>query len=74
VIGFLRGRIAAKQPPQLVLDVQGVGYEIDAPMTTFYDLPEPGQEITLFTHLSVRQDAHTLFGLRVLPSVICFGN
>lgn len=62
MIGFLRGRIAAKQPPQLVLDVQGVGYEIDAPMTTFYDLPEPGQEITLFTHLSVREDAHTLFG------------
>lgn len=62
MIGFLRGRLAAKLPPQLILDVQGVGYEVDAPMTTFYDLPDVGQEITLHTHLVVREDAHTLFG------------
>ena len=62
MIGLLRGRILHKQPPQLLLDVQGVGYEIDAPMTTFYSLPEVGEEVTLFTHLAVREDAHTLYG------------
>jgi len=62
VIGLLRGRILDKQPPSLLLDVQGVGYEIDAPMTTFYDLPDVGAEVTLFTHLAVREDAHTLYG------------
>lgn len=62
MIGQLRGIILAKQPPQLVLDVQGVGYEIDAPMGTFYRLPEIGQEVTLFTHLVVREDAHHLYG------------
>lgn len=51
-----------KAPPLLVLDVQGVGYEIEAPMTTFYNLPELGQEVKLFTHLVVREDAHILFG------------
>jgi Holliday junction DNA helicase RuvA len=62
VIGLLRGRILDKQPPQLLLDVHGVGYEVDAPMTTFYDLPGIGEEVTLFTHLAVREDAHTLYG------------
>jgi len=62
MIGWLRGKILGKQPPQLLLDVQGVGYEVDAPMTTFYDLPAVGEEVTLFTHLVVREDAHTLFG------------
>lgn len=62
MIGLLRGKILDKQPPQLLLDVNGVGYEIDAPMTTFYDLPEVGAEIMLFTHLAVREDAHTLYG------------
>jgi holliday junction DNA helicase RuvA len=62
VIGFLRGRLVAKSPPSLVLDVNGVGYELDAPMTTFYQLPEIGQEVHLFTHLVVREDAHVLFG------------
>ena len=62
MIGLLRGRILGKQPPQLLLDVHGVGYEVDAPMTTFYDLPAVGEEVTLFTHLLVREDAHTLFG------------
>jgi Holliday junction DNA helicase RuvA len=62
VIGLLRGKILDKQPPRLLLDVQGVGYEIDAPMTTFYDLPDVGAEVMLFTHLAVREDAHTLYG------------
>jgi len=62
VIGLLRGRLLAKQPPSLLLDVQGVGYEVDAPMTTFYELPDVGAEITLYTHLAVREDAHTLYG------------
>jgi Holliday junction DNA helicase RuvA len=62
MIGFLRGKLAAKHPPQLVLDVNGVGYELDAPMSTFYGLPAVGTEITLRTHLVVREDAHILFG------------
>lgn len=62
MIGFLRGKLVYKAPPQLVLDVQGVGYEVEAPMTTFYDLPALGQEVKLHTHLVVREDAHILFG------------
>ena len=66
MIGLLRGRILGKQPPQLLLDVQGVGYELEAPMTTFYDLPAVGDEVTLFTHLAVREDAHTLYAFAKL--------
>ncbi len=62
MIGFLRGRLAAKHPPQLVVDVGGVGYEVEAPMSTFYGLPSPGAEVSLYTHLVVREDAHVLFG------------
>ena len=62
MIGQLHGIIREKQPPQLLLDVNGVGYEIDAPMSTFYRLPEVGQSITLFTHFVVREDAHLLYG------------
>ncbi len=62
MIGFLRGKLILKAPPLLVLDVQGVGYEIEAPMTTFYNLPLIGAEILLHTHLVVREDAHILFG------------
>jgi len=62
MIGFLRGKLMHKAPPQLLLDVNGVGYEIEAPMTTFYDLPALGQEVKLHTHLVVREDAHILFG------------
>jgi Holliday junction DNA helicase RuvA len=61
VIGWLKGRIIEKQAPQLLLDVQGVGYEVHAPMTTFYQLPESG-EVELFTHFVVREDAQLLFG------------
>ncbi len=61
MIGFLRGVLMDKRPPQLLLDVQGVGYELEAPMSTFYALPEVGSEASLYTHLVVREDAHTLF-------------
>lgn len=62
MIGFLRGRLASKRPPLLVVDVNGVGYEVEAPMSTFYVLPEIGAELTLVTHLLVREDAQILFG------------
>ena len=62
MIGFLRGRLQQKLPPFIVLDVQGVGYEMEAPMTTFYDLPEEREEVALFTHMVVREDAQLLFG------------
>ncbi|MFA5984913.1 MAG: Holliday junction branch migration protein RuvA [Methylococcaceae bacterium] len=62
MIAYLRGKLVLKAPPALVLDVQGVGYEVEAPMTTFYDLPELGEVVQLFTHLVVREDAHLLFG------------
>lgn len=62
MIGFLRGILLDKQPPGLLLDVQGVGYEIEAPMTTFYDLPAVGDKVALYTHLAVRDDAHILYG------------
>ncbi len=61
MIGFLKGRLAAKQPPMLLLDVNGVGYELEAPMSTFYGLPAQGEQVALFTHLVVREDAHILF-------------
>jgi Holliday junction DNA helicase RuvA len=62
VIGFLRGILREKQPPGLLIEVQGIGYEVEAPMTTFYDLPAVGETVALFTHLVVREDAHTLYG------------
>jgi len=62
VIGFLKGTLVAKRPPSLTIDVAGVGYEVDAPMSTFYRLPEIGQPLTLVTHLSIREDAHVLYG------------
>jgi len=62
MIGRLRGRILSRQPPFLLLEVNGVGYEVEAPMSTFYILPGGDEEVTLHTHLSVREDAHVLFG------------
>ncbi len=62
MIGFLKGRLMAQKPPMLLLDVQGVGYELDAPMSTFYGLPETGSEVMLYTHLAIREDAHSLYG------------
>jgi Holliday junction DNA helicase RuvA len=61
MIGFLKGRLAVKQPPLLTVDVNGVGYEMEAPMSTFYGLPAMGEPVALFTHLVVREDAHILY-------------
>ena len=62
MIGRLSGILLEKNPPQLLLDVQGVAYEVDVPMSTFYNLPGNGERVTLFTHLVVREDAHLLYG------------
>jgi Holliday junction DNA helicase RuvA len=62
MIGRLSGTLVEKNPPQILLDVQGVAYEVDVPMSTFYNLPILGEQVTLFTHLVVREDAHLLFG------------
>ena len=62
MIGRLHGVLLRKEPPALLVDVGGVGYELEAPMTTFYELPAVGEQITLYTHLVVREDAHLLYG------------
>jgi holliday junction DNA helicase RuvA len=62
MIGYLRGTLITKRPPSLTLDVGGVGYELEAPMSTFYRLPDLGSPLSLVTHLVVREDAHSLFG------------
>lgn len=62
MIGRLSGILLEKNPPQLLVDVQGVGYEVDVPMSTFYNLPGVGEKVSLFTHLTIREDAHLLFG------------
>ena len=62
MIGRLKGVLLHKQPPWLVLDVHGVGYELEAPMSTFYDLPEVGREIALFTHYAQKEDSVSLYG------------
>ena len=62
MISRLHGILLEKQPPTVVIDVQGVGYDVDVPMSTFYGLPATGQPVTLVTHLVVREDAHLLFG------------
>lgn len=72
MIGFLRGKLVAKAPPMLVLDVQGVGYEVEAPMTTFYNLPVIGEVVQLHTHLVVREDAHILFGFSTESDRVMF--
>ena len=62
MIGFLRGHLVVKQPPLLVIDVNGVGYEVEAPMSSFYALKEIGSEVQILTHMHVREDAMLLFG------------
>jgi holliday junction DNA helicase RuvA len=62
MIGSLRGRISSKAPPQLTVDVGGVGYELEAPMSTFFHLPAVGQDVRLLTHFVVREDAQLLYG------------
>lgn len=62
MIGRITGTLLEKTPPVVCIDVGGLGYEIDVPMSTLYDLPDNGAKVTLFTHLAVREDAHTLYG------------
>ena len=62
MIGRLSGVLLEKNPPQLLVDCNGVGYEVNVPMSTFYNLPALGEKVTLLTHLAVREDAHLLFG------------
>ena len=66
MIGRLTGRLAAKHPPQVMVDCNGVAYELDVPMSTFYSLPATGEPVTLHTHLVVREDAHALYGFYTL--------
>jgi Holliday junction DNA helicase RuvA len=72
LIGRLSGKLAAKQPPQVLLDVGGVAYELDVPMSTFYSLPATGEAVSLYTHLVVREDAHTLYGFATLEERAAF--
>ena len=62
MIGRITGVLAEKQPPHVLVDVGGIGYEIDVPMSTFYNLPATGDRITRYTHLTIREDAHLLYG------------
>ncbi len=62
MIGRISGVLVGKTPPQVLIDVRGIAYEVDVPMSTFYNLPQGGAEVTLFTHLVVREDAHLLYG------------
>jgi Holliday junction DNA helicase RuvA len=62
MIGHLKGQIISKNPPEILMEVGGIGYELLCPMSTFYELGNPDNEILLFTHLSIKEDAHTLFG------------
>ena len=72
MIGRLTGRLAAKQPPQILVDVGGVSYEVDVPMSTLYALPATGEAVTLFTHLAVKEDSHTLYGFATLEERAAF--
>jgi Holliday junction DNA helicase RuvA len=72
LIGRLSGKLAAKQPPQVLVDVSGVAYELDVPMSTFYSLPATGEAVSLYTHLVVREDAHTLYGFATLEERSAF--
>ena len=72
MIGFLRGRLASKQAPAVVIECAGVGYEVETPMSTFLDLAEVGAEVFLYTHLLVREDAHTLFGFATADEKVLF--
>src|SRR3546814_2055125 len=67
MIGRLKGTLVHKQPPLLVVDVGGVGYELEAPMSTFYDLPAVGGEVSLFTHYAQKEDSVSLYGFLSEP-------
>lgn len=72
MIGRLTGKLAGKHPPQVLVDVGGVAYELDVPMSSFYVLPAAGETVTLFTHLVVREDAHTLYGFVTIDERAAF--
>jgi Holliday junction DNA helicase RuvA len=72
LIGRLKGRLEAKAPPQVLVDCGGVAYELDVPMSTFYNLPAIGSEVALHTHLSVKEDSHTLYGFGTLEERATF--
>jgi Holliday junction DNA helicase RuvA len=72
LIGRLSGKLVAKNPPQVLLEAAGVGYEIDVPMSTFFSLPATGDSVTLHTHLVVREDAHILYGFATLEERSAF--
>jgi Holliday junction DNA helicase RuvA len=74
VIGFIRGTLVIKAPPHLTVDVGGVGYDIEAPLSTFYTLPQVGAEVRLLTHLVVREDAHILYGFGTQEERALFRN
>lgn len=72
MIGRLHGKLLEKKPPQILIDVSGVGYEVDVPMSTFCNLPEVGGELTLYTHFVVREDAELLYGFATLAERAVF--
>jgi Holliday junction DNA helicase RuvA len=72
LIGRLTGKLAGKHPPQVLVDVGGIAYELDVPMSTFYGLPATGDTVTLFTHLSVKEDSHTLYGFATVEERSAF--
>ncbi len=72
MIGRLSGILLEKNPPQLLIDCQGVGYEVDVPMSTFYNLPHVGERVVLFTHQTIREDAHLLFGFGNVDERVVF--
>ena len=74
MIGFVRGKLVVKTPPHLTVDVGGVGYDIEAPMSTFYTLPAVGADVRLLTHLVVREDAHILYGFGTQEERALFRN
>jgi holliday junction DNA helicase RuvA len=74
MIGFVRGKLVVKAPPHLTVDVGGVGYDIEAPLSTFYTLPALGSEVRLLTHLVVREDAHILYGFATQEERALFRN
>jgi Holliday junction DNA helicase RuvA len=72
MIGRLTGILVEKSPPTLCLDVNGLGYDIDVPMSTLYTLPDIGLQVSLYTHLTVREDAHLLYGFATLAERVTF--
>ncbi|UCF76746.1 MAG: Holliday junction branch migration protein RuvA [Betaproteobacteria bacterium] len=72
MIGRIHGKLVEKHPPQIIVNVNGIGYEIDVPMSTFYQLPANGADVALYTHLLVREDSHQLFGFATEPERSAF--